>query len=603
MSETETPQEQESSVVELPSIQETAPKKKEVNYIKVFNDILSYNTSKVFFGFAIFFAIAAGAMPLCMNLFLGNMTNVMGTDSNFMDSFLPVIYKMIGFACAMVVVIAINFVLRSTVNPRYMRDLRLGLYKSYLEQDISYFDDVPTGVMVNNMTDDITLIHEILVDKFLTAVQSIAQSVAGLVLAFCYVWQVAFIGLAVVVVCGLIYYFGEKIVSKIWDEYNEATAIAATKAEEVLTSFRTIKSFDCEEKEAQEYHKDLLNIDKVFKKTSIAQGIKDSSISLIMNCMQAGLLYYTSYFIERKGHEIGDVFIILMSLAFATLGVSSALALSDDFKKSLVSAEEILKVLEMKPEVDRKQGNEMATCKGKIEFRDVCFKYKHSDGYAVKHLNLTIEPGQTVAFVGESGCGKSTTLQLIQRFYEIESGQILLDGVDMRTLSPTYIRSQISIVPQSPVLFSMSIEDNIKYMKPEGATEREVAAAATVGNAHDFIMELPDNYHSIVQQTSLSGGQKQRICISRAIFANTPILLLDEATAALDTESERYVQQSLEEFRHGKTAIMVAHRLATVMNADKIFVFSEGHVVEEGNHQELLDKGGMYADLVKFQLQ
>ena len=174
--------------------------------------------------------------------------------------------------------------------------------------------------------------------------------------------------------------------------------------------------------------------------------------------------------------------------------------------------------------------------------------------------------------------------------------------VDIRTLSPRNVRSFSSVVPQGPVLFSMSVKDNIRFSSTE-ATLEEVADAARLGNAHDFIMEMPDNYESVVQQTSLSGGQKQRICISRAILANTPILLLDEATAALDTESERLVQESLERFRQGKTAILVAHRLATVRHADRIFVFQDGHVVEEGTHKELLKKNGLYTNLVKYQLQ
>jgi ABC-type multidrug transport system fused ATPase/permease subunit len=204
-------------------------------------------------------------------------------------------------------------------------------------------------------------------------------------------------------------------------------------------------------------------------------------------------------------------------------------------------------------------------------------------------LNLKINSGETVALVGESGCGKTTTLQLLQRFYEIESGEILIDGVNIRTISPYNLRTHISAVPQTPVLFSMSIKDNISYGKAT-ADEQEISEAAQIGNAHNFIMNLPQNYSTIVQQTSLSGGQKQRICISRAILANTPVLLLDEATAAIDIESEQLVQESLEKFRKGKTALVVAHRLATVLNADRIFVFANGRVVEEGTHPSLLEK-------------
>ena len=240
--------------------------------------------------------------------------------------------------------------------------------------------------------------------------------------------------------------------------------------------------------------------------------------------------------------------------------------------------------------------------KEKIEFRNVFFKYQTSEKYAVENLSFIINPGETVAFVGESGCGKSTTLQLLQRFYEIESGQILIDDQDISKISCVDLRSHISVVPQTPVLFSTSILDNIRYSK-EGAKKDEVVRAAQIGNAHEFIKDLPDGYKSIVHQTSLSGGQKQRICISRAILANSPILLLDEATSALDTESERLIHESLEKLRHDKTVILVAHRLATVINADRILLFQNGHVIEEGTHQELMAKNGLYADLVRYQLQ
>lgn len=568
--------------------------------------IMKYFSNKAMLVFTILFAAFGGVMPLLMNLFMGDMVNVMAGGKDFLKKFTPIVFKLIGFTCAQIVVMGINMELRFLSNTFFMRDLRRNVFHSFLEKDIEYFDRVPTGVMVGRISQDVTLIHEIFIDKLCTALQMLAQSVGGIILSFVTMWQAALIGFGVIIIAGIIYYFGDKIVDSIWVQYNESSSAAASKAEEIITSFRTIKSFDCELYESELYKKDLISVDDVFKKTSIAQGVQDGLISLCMNGMQAGVLYFASWLIQEKpnlGYQPGDLLIILMSLSFATMGISSALTLSDDFKKTTISASKILDIVETPPKVDRKQGKQLSDVKGKIEFRDVTFKYATADSYAVHHLNFVINPGETVAFVGESGCGKSTTLQLIQRFYEIESGTILLDDVDMKTLAPTYIRSQISIVPQSPVLFTMSILDNIRYANPENATDAEVAEAARIGNAHNFIMEMPNNYKSEVQQTSLSGGQKQRICISRAILAHTPILLLDEATAALDTESERLVQQSLENFRKGKTAILVAHRLATVMNADRILVFSEGKVVEEGTHQQLIDQGGIYSDLVKFQLQ
>ncbi|OHT01150.1 ABC transporter family protein [Tritrichomonas foetus] len=573
---------------------------------KEFSRIMKYFSNKALFAFAIIFAIFAGVMPLLMNIFMGDMVNVFNTADNFMPNLVSVIYKLIGFNVGMLVVMFINIYLRMVANPFFMRDLRKNLYKSYMEQDIEYYDRVPTGVMVGRLSQDVTMIHEIFIDKLCTTIQLLAQSIGGIILTLVTIWECALIGIGTTILASIAFVIGEKVVNKIWISYNKSSSQATTKAEEVITSFRTIKSFDCELQEAQAYQATLVEVDNVFKKTSLAQGVKEFFIAFIMHAMQAGTLYYASYMImnqPEKGYVAGDLFIMMMSLSFATLGISNAMTMSDDFKKTLVSCAKVLDVIERKPKSDRKKGGKLKSIKGKIEFRNVTFKYATAKENALENLSFIINPGETVAFVGESGCGKSTTLQLIQRFYDIQSGQILLDDVDVAELSQVYVRSQISIVPQSPVLFTMSIKDNISYAKPKKAIESQVAEAAQVGNAHNFIMEIPNNYKAEVQQTSLSGGQKQRICISRAILANSPILLLDEATAALDTESELLVQQSLERFRKGKTAIMVAHRLATVINADRILVFNEGHIVEEGTHQELLSKGGIYADLVKFQLQ
>ncbi|OHS98000.1 ABC transporter family protein [Tritrichomonas foetus] len=570
--------------------------------------IMKYFNNKFLLVITYLVSGVSGVMPLLMNVFIGDMVNSFNTTSGSMlDSLTSVIMNMIYFNVAFLVVQTIGFILRTTTNPYFMRDLRFAIYKSYLNQDIDYFDKVPTGAMIGRISQDITMIHEILIDKICTTIQNMAQAIGGIILALVTVWECGLIGIGVTIVVSIVFIVGEKLVDKIWFRYNEGSSQAATKAEEVMTSFRTIKSFDCELKESEKYQETLSDVDQVFKITSLIQGGKEGIITLMLTCMQAGVLYYASYLIIRKPEKnylSGDLFVILMSLTFSTLGMSSAMTIADDVKRTLVSCAKVLDVIERVPKTNRKEGNKLDSIKGKIEFRDVTFKYSTAKNNAVEHLSFTINPGETVALVGESGCGKSTTLQLLQRFYEIDSGEILIDGVNIKTLAQTYIRSQISIVPQSPILFTMSIEENIAYgIHRKKRKHQAIAEAATVGNAHNFIMEIPQNYKARVQQTSLSGGQKQRICISRAILYNTPILLLDEATAALDTESERLVQQSLEQFRKGKTAIMVAHRLATVINADRILVFKDGHIEEEGTHSDLLEKNGIYADLVKYQLQ
>lgn len=566
-------------------------------------------TKKWAFVFGLIFTVIAGASPLLMNIVMGDMMTTMTNGKDFLSEIKKLCLKLLYIVIGMTAANALTVGFRLYINPMYLIDLRTDMMRSLMEQEVAFYDEVPAGVLIGRLSEDITLMREVYIEKFYTVVQYCAQAVAGLILAFCTVWRVALAVFPAVPLAAIVYLIGNFFINKLWIQYNDCSSDCSTKAEEVISQFRTVKSFDNELHEAGLYAKSLAGVESVFTKTSIASGLKDGFISMLIWGMVAGLMYYTCYLIVRKpylGTESGDMMVLMMAMMLGTMGISQSLAMYDDFEKCKISAAKVLDIIERKPEVDRHHGsntiNGSNQVVGKVEFRDVSFRYKTRDEYAVNHLSFVINAGETVALVGESGCGKSTTLQLLQRFYEIEKGQILIDDVDIRTLSQIFLRSQIAIVPQGPVLFSMAIKDNIRYGRPK-ASDSEVADAARTGNAHNFIMELPQNYDTIVQQTSLSGGQKQRICISRAILLNCPILLLDEATAALDTESEQLVQQSLETCRRGKTAIVVAHRLATVMNSDRILVFKDGKIHESGTHQELIQKNGIYADLVKFQLE
>jgi ABC-type multidrug transport system fused ATPase/permease subunit len=513
--------------------------------------------------------------------------------------------QVIFVAVALNVVMPLNFGTRAYTNPAFVADIRHALYQTLLERDISYFDVTPTGVLVSRLSQDVTVLFQVYIDKMLFAFQNCAQMVAGLAFAISAMWPVGLPMVGILTICGVVYYLVDQVINELWNKFNANASAATSKAEEVITSFRTIKSFDNELLEAEKYQEALKLVDAVFDETSIVQGLKDAIVWTIVNVTIGGMLYLSSWFLVKKpgsGFDPGDIMVLLMSMLLSALSTSQTLSMSDDFKKARISAAKVLKILQTPAKVDQNVGGTMDAILGRVEFRDVGFRYETRQEWAVRHLTFTVEPGETVALIGESGCGKSTTLQLLQRFYEIDEGEILIDGVNIQTLSPRFLRSKIAIVPQGPVLFSMSVKDNIRFAKGS-ATDDEIATAARIGNSHDFIMELPQGYDTWVHQTSLSGGQKQRICISRAILTGTPILLLDEATAALDTESEQLVQKSLEEFRQGKTAILVAHRLATVMNADRILVFQDGHVEESGTHQELMERGGLYSDLIKYQLQ
>lgn len=572
----------------------------------VYIKIMKYFDRRIIFYAAILFSIIAGVAPVTMNIFLGDLANVMTTTSNFNKEVGKICVKIAIYCAIYTVIMEIKDVVGGSSGPWFQTDIRKNLYKKLMSLDISFFDLHPTGTLLNNFTSDCAILNEVYISKFMMVFQNIIQSIAALILAFIYSWRVTLIACVAILLCVLVYYLGEFFVGRLWHNFNQSVSDAGTRAEQVIMAFRTVKSFDNEMLEAEKYQASINQINAVYNKTSIIIGTKDGLITAIAHFMLVGVIYFTTWMIVRKpswGVANGDLMVLVPSLIFATMGVQQAFQMVDDFNKAAVSADRVLDILEEPIEVDQRKGGDFKeTVVGKIEFKNVCFKYKGVDNYAVKDLSFVVNPGETVALVGESGCGKSTTLQLLQRFYEIESGQILVDDVDITKLSPDALRRQVSIVPQAPVLFSMSIKDNIRYAKID-ASDREVADAAKIGNAHDFIMKFPDNYNTFVDITSLSGGQKQRICISRAILMNSPILLLDEATAALDTESEKLVQESLEEVRKGKTAIVVAHRLATVINADRILVFKDGHIVESGKHEELLAKQGYYADLIKYQLQ
>ena len=555
-------------------------------------------------GWNVFWTIVAGTVPCAMNILMGTMsTSLMGPD--FKEKIGGIILKLMYCVLGQLAATFISGMVKVFTIPDTIWWMRKALYESLMNLDISYFDKTPTGVLISRLSEDTTLVRQTYFDKSLQILENAVKGVVGLIVALIYSWRVTLSVIAAVPLSGIVFIIGEHQIDKLWELFSAKNTEAADKAEEIITSFRIVKSFDKEEYEADRYAESLNNVLEIYKTTSIVDGWKNGIISFLIQGIQAPIFYFSIWILFYRpqwGMESGDMMVVMMSIMNLTMSTTVILATLGDFKKAQASASKLLQIADAKPKVDRKQGRSLQEVHGKMEFRDVGFKYDGREEYAVRHLSFTVNPGETVAFVGESGCGKSTTLQLIQRFYDCQEGTIFIDDVDIKTLSGVFVRSQISIVPQGPVLFSMSIADNIKYSKPS-ATDAQVADAARIGNAHNFIMELPDNYKTIVQQTSLSGGQKQRICISRSIIQAVPILLLDEATAALDTESEQLVQQSLETYRHGKTAIMVAHRLATVKNADKIFVYKDGHIEEEGSFQELLDKGGLFSDLVKYQLQ
>lgn len=312
---------------------------------------------------------------------------------------------------------------------------------------------------------------------------------------------------------------------------------------------------------------------------------------------------FASYLIINEQLSVGEMAAFMGYIERLYAPIRRLMNSSTTLTQSIASMDRMFGLMDEEYDVQNKPNAiPLPPVSGKVEFENVNFKYEENGNYVLKNINFTIQPGETAAFVGMSGGGKSTIVSLIPRFYDVTGGSVKIDGFDVRDVDIKSLRSQIGIVLQDNILFSDSVKQNILMGKPD-ATDEEVIAAAKAANAHDFIMQLPDGYDTKVGErgVKLSGGQKQRIAIARVFLKNPPILVLDEATSALDLESEALIQESLERLASDRTTIIIAHRLSTITHADKIFVIDHGEVVEEGNHESLMAKKGVYHDL--FQIQ
>ncbi|KAH0787322.1 ABC transporter family protein [Histomonas meleagridis] len=496
----------------------------------------------------------------------------------------------------------LNDFVESKVAPEFLRSLKMSVLHSILYQDLSYYDYNQTGIILSRLEDDVNSVFDAYTFKLISLVRSIANFIFGLFICLYYSWKVTLIIMAMLPLFTICQNIGSTKIDDYWLEYNTCSTNVTTKSEEILTNFRTVKSFDMENTEYKEYKQTLNAVHEVIKKTSNAHGTKEFFNTIIHGLMSSVVLYTCGTMSYKKEIAPGSILNITNIIVGWSVSFSGIFSTFLDLKKANVSASKLLDILQLEPKIPLHEGRKIARVRGEIEFRNVKFSYPQREQNALDDLSFKINQGETVAIVGESGCGKSTTLLLMQRFYDAKEGEVLIDGINVKELEPISLRSHIAIVPQSPIMFKMSIEDNIRFGKPDASYE-QVVRAARIANAHSFIVEMPKGYKTKVEQNSLSGGQKQRICLARAILVGAPILLLDEATAALDTESERLVQEGLQNYRVGKTAIVVAHRLATVKNASRILVMDKGKIVETGTHEELLQKSGFYAHLIAHQLQ
>lgn len=480
-------------------------------------------------------------------------------------------------------------------------DIQSRLFNTILGQDLAYFHANVSGALQSRVINDVNIIRVAVVDTMMGLGLS-TITVIGLVGVMVYQdWRLTIIScLLVPVIVFAMSRIGKRL-RKVSRHTQDAQADLAGHLMQVFQGVRQVKSFNAESREMDRTGLKFqalrdLNI-KATRLSNLNAPINDTLAGLAM----VGLLAYGAWAVGQNSLTAGELLSFITAFLMAYEPIKKLAKLNATLQVGMGASERLFTMIDQKAEIVLPaEPVTLPPAPYTIAFQGVTFGYKGAEEPAIHNMNLTIKAGETVALVGPSGGGKSTILNLIPRFYDVDSGVISINGVDLRALDINAWRSEVALVSQDIVLFNDTVAGNIAYAKPD-ATKQEIEAAAQAANAHLFITNLPDGYDTQMGENGvrLSGGQRQRIALARAILKNAPVLLLDEATSALDTESEILIQKALESFSKNRTVVMIAHRLSTIQNADRIVVIKGGRIVEEGRHDALMAGNGLYGQLYK----
>ncbi|KAL9907609.1 multi drug resistance 65 isoform 1-T1 [Glossina fuscipes fuscipes] len=492
---------------------------------------------------------------------------------------------------------------------RQVTRMRMKLFQAVMRQDIGWHDLAVKQNFAQNMTDDIEKIRDGISEKVGHFLYLIIGFVITVALSFAYGWKLTLAVSVYIPLVILLNYFVAKFQCKLTTEEQESYANAGNLVEEILSSIRTVIAFGGEQKESERYDNFLIPARKASQRKGAFSGFSDAVLKSMLFLSCAGAFWYGVNLIlndrnvEDKEYTPAILMIAFFGIIIGADNIARTSPFLESFSMARGCASNIFQIIDALSKIDPMSSDGKILnygLRGDVEFSDVFFRYPaRPDVIVHRGLNIKVKAGTTVALVGSSGCGKSTCLQLLQRFYDPVFGSVLLDELDIRKYNIQWLRSQMAVVGQEPVLFSGTIAENISHGKHD-ATQKEIEAAAKAAGVHEFISNLPESYKTIIGErgSQLSGGQKQRIAIARALIQNPKILLLDEATSALDYESEKLIQEALDFASKGRTTIVVSHRLSAIRGADKIVFINDGKVVEEGSHDDLMTLEGAYYRMV-----
>ena len=510
-----------------------------------------------------------------------------------------------GVALVLALGTAARFFFVSLLGERVVADLRERLYAHLIGLDAGFHERNRSGELVSRLTADVELVRNVVGSVMSIALRSSITVIGAVVMLFVTsprlaAWALVGIPLAVLPVV-----IGSRRIRKVARSSQDRVADANALAAETLGAVRTVQAHAREDYERGRFVDAVANAVGTARKRISAQALMTGSTIVLFFGAITLVLWSGAHDVLAQRLTAGTLIQFVLYALFAGGSVAALAEVFNELQRAAGGMSRIDELLQETPGIVAPKHPQSlpAPLRGEVSLEAVDFRYPmRPDAPALDGFTLRIRPGETVALVGPSGAGKSTVLSLLLRFHDPQSGRVLVDGVDVRDCDPLELRERIALVPQQPTLFAASARDNIRYGRLD-ATDAEVEAAARSAEAHEFVSALPHGYDEQLGErgASLSGGQQQRIAIARALLKDAPILLLDEATSALDAQSERAVQHALENLMRGRTTLVIAHRLATVLKADRIVVMDKGRIVAEGTHESLLAQGGLYSELAKLQ--
>ena len=550
-----------------------------------------------------FFAVVASAIALIVPLIVRYITSeVIYLEEGAKE-------RIIQLGILLIILVVIQFLsnfyitnIGHVMGAKMEYNMRAEIFEHYQKLSFSFFDDQKVGQLMSRITNDLFDITELLHHGPENIVISLIKIIGAFIILFGISKYLTAASFVILPFMFIYVFFLNKKMRKTFKENRKKVADINSRTEDNLSGIRVVKSFANEDIEMAKFKEGNDAFLKTKKNSYLYLGLFQSGMTAFILLVNIVVIITGAVLISDGLVEIPDFIAFLLYINTFTEPIRVIVDFTEQFQNGYTGFERFTEILNIEPDIkDREDAVDLTDVKGDILFDDVSFKYKDGAHRVLRHIDLDIEAGSYVALVGSSGGGKTTLCSLIPRFYDVTNGSIKIDGTDIRDIKLKSLRDHIGIVQQDVYLFAGTVIENISYGRP-GATREEIIEAAKLANAHDFIMELPNGYDTDIGQRGikLSGGQKQRLSIARVFLKNPPILIFDEATSALDNESENIVKESLEKLAKNRTTIVIAHRLSTVRNAERILVLTENGIEESGTHDELMAKNGIYAGLYKW---